>query len=241
MTKSYMGQDLNDESKDESKDSGPPPISEPNIKNTPHHLDERLSSLSPELRSLFEKTIADKVNAERLYRSADEQLRKTETKLNEIHTKEQAAEEARLREQGEFKALAEKHEARVRELESTLVQKEIKSNLDRELLSAGVVDADFVSTALSAKYGEELKADPSKASELVARVKVEKPLLFKSDSTPAPNPSSEPAKPSVNPTGQPGSQPPPGVQPAPFRADNKEVSIAEVDQKYEEMMKKASW
>jgi multidrug efflux pump subunit AcrA (membrane-fusion protein) len=223
------------------EDQGPPPIDDPNIKSKPHHLEARLSTLEPEMRSLFEKTIADKVNAERLYRQADEQLRKTEVKLNEIHTKEQAAEEARLKEQGEFKALAERHEARVRELESTLVQKEIKANLDRELLSAGVVDADLVATALSAKYGEELKADPSQAASLVARVKAEKPLLFKSEVAPAPNPSGEPPKPQPNPTGQPGTQPPTGTQPAPFNANDKKVPIAEVERQYEEMMKRATW
>jgi hypothetical protein len=238
MTKSYTGQDLNDEPKDRPEDSGPPPVSEPNVKGTPHHLDERLSSLSPELRSLFEKTIADKINAERLYRQVDEQLRKTETKLNEIHTKEQAAEEARLKEQGEFKALAERHEARAKDLEEKLVQRDIKANLDRELISAGVVDADLVGTALSAKYGEELKSDPNKVSELVARLKIDKPLLFKAET---PVQANEPSKPEPQPTGQPGTQPPTGTQPAPFNAADRKVSISDVEKQYEEMMKKATW
>jgi hypothetical protein len=221
--------------------NGPPPLDDAALKGKPHHLEARLASLEPELRELFEKALGDKQNYERNYRVADEKARKAETKLTEMLNKEQEAETKRLTEQGEYKELAHKAEAKVRELEEKFSRQAVQSSLEREMLAAGALETDLLSTALQAKYGDELKADPSKAAELVARLKQDKPLLFKADEAPTPAPVAPVVAPSVRPTGQPGIAPQPGVQPTHFNALDRKVPLSQVEAEFRQATKNSTF
>jgi len=218
---------------DPEKDN-PPPV-DPLVKGTPHHLESRLSSLDPELKELVEKAMADKYNSESKFRQADERARKTEIKLNELVTEKQVAETKRLEEEGKYKELATQARAEVDTLKAQFAHQTLQSNLDRELNAAGAVDSDLMATALQSKYADELRADPSKAGELVARLKQDKPLLFK---------AIDPAAPVVvtpKPTGQPGQAPPPGVQPTQFNALDHKKSISEVEAEFRNATKNAAF
>ena len=203
-------------------------IEDPHLKGAPHHLETRLAAVDPELKDHYEKLVADKVNSDRNFKVASEQLRKAETKLNEIAVKEQDAERKRLEEQGEFKKLAEQAEARASMLEARLTQQTVQSSLNNELSSAGAVDNDLLATALMAKYGDELKANPEAASALVARLKEEKPLLFQRSAV----------QPTTKPTGPSGSAPPAAGAAGGFNALDKKISIAEVERQFDEAFAK---
>ena len=217
---------------DPEKDN-PPPV-DPLVKGTPHHLESRLSSLDPELKELVEKAMADKYNSERNFRAADERARKTEIKLNELVTEKQAAETKRLEEEGKYKELATQARAEVDTLKAQFAHQTLQSNLDRELNAAGAVDSDLMATALQSKYADELRSDPSKAGELVARLKQDKPLLFK-------NSDAAPAAPAPKPTGQPGLPPQPGVEPTQFNALDHKKSISEVEAEFRNATKNAAF
>jgi hypothetical protein len=219
---------------DPEKD-GLPPVTDPLLKGTPHHLESRLSSLDPELKELVEKAMADKYNSESKFRQADERARKTEIKLNELVTEKQVAETKRLEEEGKYKELATQARAEVDTLKAQFAHQTLQSNLDRELNAAGAVDSDLMATALQSKYADELRSDPSKAGELVARLKQDKPLLFK---------AIDPAAPVVvtpKPTGQPGQAPLPGVQPTQFNALDHKKSISEVEAEFRNATKNAAF
>jgi hypothetical protein len=215
---------------------GPPPV-EPTGKGQPHHVEARLAGLEPELKDMFEKNIADKVATERNYRNADAELRKTQQKLAEMVKEKQDAETARMVEQGKYKELAEASEKRAREADDKLFTFQVKSHLDRELDAAGAIDSDMMSAAVLAKYSDELRSNPDKATELVASLKVAKPLLFKqmvaadaADATPVPRS-----------TGAPDTSPPAGKNPSTFDATDKSVPENEVKRRYKEAMKNVSW
>jgi hypothetical protein len=215
---------------------GPPPV-EPTSAGKPHHVEARLASLEPELKDMFEKNIADKIATERNYRNTDAELRKTQQKLNDLMKEKQEAENARLAEQGKYKELAEAAERRAKEADDKLFNFQVKTNLDRELSAAGALDADMMSAAVLAKYSDELRSDPAKASELVASLRTAKPLLFKqvasADAQPVQNlPQS---------TGQAAPSPQAGQNPSTFNALDEKVSEAEVKRRYQEAMKNASW
>lgn len=217
--------------------NGPPPTTEPVSKGQPHHVEARLASLEPELKDLFEKNIADKVATERNYRNTDAELRKTQQKLNDMMKEKQEAENQRLAEQGKYKELAEAAERRVRELEEGLTKRDIQSSLDRELMSAGALDSELIATAIQAKYADELKADPSKATELVARLKEAKPLLFKQVAAAG----AAPVIPAPKSTGAADIAPQAGQNPSNFDALDKKTNPREVERRYREAMKNANW
>jgi predicted phage tail protein len=226
----------NELDKSEQDPSGPPPT-EPNVKKRP---DEVLMAAMPaELRTLFEKVIADKVNAERNFNTVDKRLRETEQKLNQINKEKEDAEAAKLAEQGKFKELAEQAAQKAKELEEKLLSRDIQLNLDRALSAAGAADVELLSTALSAKYGDELRADPSKAQSLVERMKEEKPLFFKASEVKT---EQAPTKPAPQPTGQAGQTPPTGnTSPTQFDARDRKIPLKDVEDQYREMMKNATF
>src|SRR5579872_1245350 len=218
--------------------NGPPPIEQENqeaahLKGKPHHVEARLANLEPELRDLFEKTLADKVNYERRAKEQSERLAKTEAKLNEIAQREQEAERKRLEEQGAFKELAAKAEQRAKELEEKLFNVQVRSNMERELMNSGALDAEIASEFILSKYGDELRSNPAAVPEVISRFKEAKPLLFKAP---------EPSQPVLNApvqrySGLSTPVPQSGNQPSQFNALDKKLSPAEVERMYHEAMK----
>lgn len=226
-------------------DAGPPPteaeIQEAaHLKSKPHHLEARLANLEPEMRDLFEKTMADKVNYERRAKENSERLARTEAKLNEISQREQAAERTRMEEQGQYKELAAKSEARAVELEEKLFKATVHSTLERELANQGVLDAEMVSEFVLARYGDELKANPSVVPDVVNRLRESKPLLFKSVEE-AVTPTQQPAAPIQRSSGLQTQTPPAGQTPSTFNAADKRVPIAEVERQWKEATKNAKF
>ena len=215
---------------------GPPPV-EPTSVGKPHHVEARLANLEPELKDMFEKNIADKVATERNYRNADAELRKTQQKLAEMQKEKQDAETARMVEQGKYKELAEASEKRARDVEDKMFHMQVKSHLDRELEAAGAIDSDMMSAAVLAKYSDELRSNPDKATELVASLRTAKPLLFKQIVAA----DSQEANPVPRSTGAAETTPPAGKNPSSFDALDKKTSEADVKRRYQEAMKNASW
>lgn len=248
MSKSYMGHELNDEpliSRTGTDPNGPPPTEripdeDPHLKGRPHHIEARLASLDPEMRELFEKTVADKVNYERRAKENSERLAKTEAKLNEIAQREQAAERKRLEEQGEFKELASKAEQRARELEEKLFHIQVRSNMERELSNHGALDAEIASEFILSKYGDELRSNPAAVSDVINRFKESKPLLFKqAELQPAPQPVQY--APIQRSSGLNTPTPPSGNAPSQFDARNKKVPLSEVERQWKEQTKNANF
>jgi hypothetical protein len=251
MSNSWLGHSLNDEplqsrTGSEQKDpNGPPPTEQEtseaaHLKSKPHHLEARLTNLEPEMRELFEKTMADKVNAERRAKEHSERLARTEAKLNEIAQREQEAERKRLEEQGAFKELAAKHEARAAELEEKLFKVQVHSSLERELANAGVADAEMASEFVLNRYGEELRSNPSAVLDVVDRLKTSKPHLFK-QSEPEPQPPAAPQAPTQRSSGLQTPTPPAGQPASQFNAADKRIPIAEVERQWKEATKNAKF
>lgn len=206
----------------------PEKVEDPHLKGLPHNLDERLS---PELKEAWDKMTADKVNLERNFKVRDEELRKTQQKLTQLQQEKESAQKAEMEAQGKFKELAEAAEQRAKVLEDRLFKVEVQSNLDRELSANGALDSDVLSTVIMSKYGDELKANPANASQLVARLKEEKPLMFKSTVPVALPPKS---------TGQPGQDPTPNTQPTKLDATEKKngkfvVPYSEVEAEFDKI------
>lgn len=223
-----------------SDPNGPPPVDakveDAHLKGTPHHLEQRLSSLDEDTREMVQKMIADKVNSERNFKVSDEQLRKTQQRLTQLQQEKEAAEKAKMEEQGRYKELAEQEVAKRQVLEEKLFKVEVHSNLERELMSHGALDSEMASTFILSKYSDELKADPSNATKLVAALKDAKPLLFKQAVV-------TPQVVQPKPTGQGGSAPTPGSPSSPFNATSKkngkfEVPMSEVERQFDEAFSK---
>lgn len=217
----------------QKNDDGPPVSEGSHLKKQPSALEARLEQMDPELKSAYERAIADKYNAERKARERDESARKSEEKLNELMKEKQDNERRRLEEDGKFKELAEKAENRVKELETKISTRAIRETVSRELLKAGALDEEFLADALIAKYNDVVRFDGESVtgvSDVVARLKEEKPLLFKLVQSATP----EPVVPQLKPTGSSAPQPQAGTPPSKFNALDKSISIDEVERQYRE-------
>lgn len=250
MTQGYLGTDLNDDrlqsgtpqAQPPADPNGPPPTQEdPHLKGKPHHLESRIAQLEPEMRELFEKTMADKVNNDRKAKEASERLAKTEQKLNEIAAREAAAETKRLEEAGEFKKLAEQANARATELEAKLFKVEVHSKLDRELMSAGALDTETATEYLLSRYSDELRANPDSASDLVKRFQEAKPLLFKVATPDVQAPVIASGNQPVRSTSSQVQSPTSSTNPSQFNATDKKIPMNEVEKMWKEATKNVDW
>lgn len=218
-----------------------PPVTGEASKGTPHHVAARLAGLDAETKELVERAIADKVILERNLKMANERVAKTEGKLNEILVKEQDAEKARLTEQGNFKALAETAQRELAELRNETARRDLSNIVSRELIKAGALDEELVSAGLLSKYRDELRSE--NASQIVARLKEEKPLLFKAPAvevqTEAEDKTEQEVIPQPRSTGQAGTQPAPGANPSKFNALDKKHSSVEVERMWRQATKNA--
>lgn len=220
----------------QEKDKAPEQkVEDPFLKQKPHNLD-KFSNLDPELKDMFEKAFADKQNMERNFKVRDEELRKTQQKLTQLQQEKEAAEKAKLEEQGKYKELAEKAEREAQELRDRLFKVEVHSNLERELVNSGALDAEMASTFLVSKYGDDLRANPANAVQLVQALKESKPLLFKQEQA-----QQEPQQNPSKPTGQGAEAPKAGQQPSNFDARDKNVKPDEVMRRYREAMRNVSF
>lgn len=222
--------------------NGPPPTQEDlHLKSKPHHLEARMAQLEPEMKDIFERALADKVNAERKAKENSERLAKTEARLNEIATREAAAETKRLEEAGEYKLLAEQAKARTAELEAKLFKVEVHGRLDRELMTAGALDSEIASEFILSRYSEELKANPESVIDLVKRFQESKPLLFKQAVPDVAPPVLASGNTPIRSTGSQVPSPQAGTNPSQFNANDKKMPISEVERQWHEATKNADF
>lgn len=142
---------------------------------------EQKEKVDPTIQSILDggaDSIAKLLEAKR---AANEEAKERRLELEKINVEKDEAEKKKLEEEGKFKELAEKAEAKATALEEKTKELFIDQALQVEAMKQGIVDVDGVRLADRSKVSIDEAHNVTGADEAIKDLMTRKPYLFDED------------------------------------------------------------
>lgn len=161
-----------------------PPDNKP---TAPHNSEALVLAEDPKVKAYIEELAADRAALRQREKTLREAHNAAQQQLAEMKAAQEAAETARLTEQGKFKELYESSQKRVLELEAHRQFTAVKEAMATELMKHGAVDLDIAELILH-KHKDVIQFKDGVvfgAAEAVEQYKMAKPGFFQQPTAPA--------------------------------------------------------